>query len=1316
MNNLRSVKALPNGFIVVLALLLLFGNRTAFSQNGSQQIIPESPEAYAFTKYDKQPVNLHTGLPEVQVPIYSIATRAGIQIPIGLSYHSGGIRVNEHATSVGLGWRLRAGGMISREVYGLPDLEGYPRQYPLDSEYENYPGFGMADIHTSLAAFGLWNNDDQPPCPEFWTQKQKDDYQYALEVLGLSNTLGIPQPKSIDALADMFYYSSPTVSGKFIFDAAGEVQTMPYKPHRISKDPGLGGGFRILDENGNLFEYDVAATYLSTPIVDPYASFIEHWKLTKIVTYLGEEIFFNYSSEAHTYQNRLAQVEYTNNSNGSGSSCQLPIHNPIPTEIQMNERRLEEIVFGLGRVEFTYSDQVGHEVEGDTLRRDLNGATALREITVYNLHDQIMKEFNLDQSYFSAPTLDPSDPDKYRLKLNAVTESGKPPHQFTYFGDDFMPHRLSEDQDHWGYYKEQTGGLLPYVRVGDMIMEGSDRSMNQELIKTGSLKSITYPTGGTTEFFFNTVEYLTVQEETQYQKNSTPVFSTKGTHSFSLPEDSNNSWQIIVQNDCGNEPGELAEILETGFCYFELRDENDVLITAATSSGIGNVSLDPTMDYKFVIDQIDFQQCNCSIWMEGETELIVEELKPAQIPGLRLDRIITDPIDGVPITTKYDYTDPNTGEISRPTWFPKFWYIQESYSYDPGTQTPNGCSFFARSGSPIETSNSSGYTNVKEYKEGNGSTQYLFNASTSGRQMEPILHFTFDSPISGRPSMIQHFDESGHLLSKETHSYLLDNSLNNRSADFMPQAPGFISMGISFNHEGYTVVTPCIGGDAIVHLIETNFIGMPNYWIKNTQVDQVSYYYEDGILVDSMSNTTEFYYDNEIHQQVTRVATTSSEERQLVTKTYFPDDIEHPGMSIEGGPMSLEHFANVGLLKSDNQHRISTPVQSVIYKDSALMSVNRTLYAELLGDLVYPHLPGYDERYPSLVLPSSILIAKGEGELEPITNFIYNDSRMLAEVRPEDGLSASILWGYHETLPIAKIDGVAYSDLDLTQIANLQQLSNQDIDIPSEQALQDALSQLVTDYPEAMVSGFTYDPLVGVTSTMDARGEFTYFLYDGNNRLQHVKDNDLNLLKSYAYNYAQVFDPLSIELIQSSYSNTYQNFGVNVIGGSGNYTYSWQPGNGSSNTDFLSEDGTLSTYQMAVACDEERYVQVTTTDNVTGEQLVEVEINNNPCANPPIQANILLNMVMGGTHLLGSDVVGGSGNYAYEWRAGIGETSSFPVAPDGIGSGFMLNVPCGDTDRWVELTITDDEGTVKTVTKKYTNLASCGGGGGFPIE
>ena len=57
-------------------------------------------------------------------------------------------------------------------------------------------------------------------------------------------------------------------------------------------------------------------------------------------------------------------------------------------------------------------------------------------------------------------------------------------------------------------------------------------------------------------------------------------------------------------------------------------------------------------------------------------------------------------------------------------------------------------------------------------------------------------------------------------------------------------------------------------------------------------------------------------------------------------------------------------------------------------------------------------------------------------------------------------------------------------------------------------------------YPAlAQMTTYTYDPLVGITSSTDANGQTTYYEYDGLQRLMNIKDQYGNIVKHMDYHY-----------------------------------------------------------------------------------------------------------------------------------------------------------------------------------------------------
>jgi len=80
----------------------------------------QSPNASSLGLYGEVPVSLFTGIPEISIPIFTAPDKYN-GFSIGLSYHGGGVRPDQHPGWVGTNWTLLAGGCISRVEKGMCD-------------------------------------------------------------------------------------------------------------------------------------------------------------------------------------------------------------------------------------------------------------------------------------------------------------------------------------------------------------------------------------------------------------------------------------------------------------------------------------------------------------------------------------------------------------------------------------------------------------------------------------------------------------------------------------------------------------------------------------------------------------------------------------------------------------------------------------------------------------------------------------------------------------------------------------------------------------------------------------------------------------------------------------------------------------------------------------------------------------------------------------------------------------------------------------------------------------------------------------------
>jgi hypothetical protein len=99
--------------------------------------------------------------------------------------------------------------------------------------------------------------------------------------------------------------------------------------------------------------------------------------------------------------------------------------------------------------------------------------------------------------------------DTERLFLTSLTsDNGAKTYSFMYDQKDLLPPYLASMTDHWGFYngtKADIGG--DYYNGTHMKGYYNQRNTNPSVMLYGSLKKITYPTGGTTEFTYEANQY-----------------------------------------------------------------------------------------------------------------------------------------------------------------------------------------------------------------------------------------------------------------------------------------------------------------------------------------------------------------------------------------------------------------------------------------------------------------------------------------------------------------------------------------------------------------------------------------------------------------------------------------------------------------------------------------------------------------------------------------------------------------------------------------------------------------------------------------
>jgi hypothetical protein len=111
----------------ILFILILIIKQVVLAQAPASpfsNITTASPNAASLGKYGDYPVGYNTGVPQISIPIYTVK-EGTLSLPVSISYHASGLKVMEAASSIGMGWSLNAGGVITRTVVGSADDRGH---------------------------------------------------------------------------------------------------------------------------------------------------------------------------------------------------------------------------------------------------------------------------------------------------------------------------------------------------------------------------------------------------------------------------------------------------------------------------------------------------------------------------------------------------------------------------------------------------------------------------------------------------------------------------------------------------------------------------------------------------------------------------------------------------------------------------------------------------------------------------------------------------------------------------------------------------------------------------------------------------------------------------------------------------------------------------------------------------------------------------------------------------------------------------------------------------------------------------------------
>lgn len=438
-------------------------------------VIPPSPSAQVFHRYGDYPVSHYTGIPNIAIPLYEIKS-GDLTLPISIRYHAAGFRPSDKDGILGLNWSLNAGGMISRQIKGIPDDYGPDGYLVTTKRYNTNDLLGM----TKLAVF---------------------DFLQSVEEGGQ------------DTEYDYFSYSAGQSSGNFVLEGTTSggnttATAMLINQKKLDEikcylNPGkVIEAFDIINENGERYRYG-KSLFNNAVATERTGSFsqvnqsISSWLLTEIISADRTDTL------RFSYNDYVYQTYTTPNYPTSVSTDRLVFdyctiqRSPHPYEQQTTSnpgynyyqtRTIDRITYKNGYLKFNYTT-----------------GNFLTSIQIYN-SSHLIQTIN-----FTISRYDPNSPGMYTYhKLDAVSLNGdQEVYQFNYNNSPLSLGELSEDW--WGYY---NGTYFPSAMFPSMQMPGygfiGHSNVNREPndhMKNLVLNSIIYPTGGSSTFGFELNRY-----------------------------------------------------------------------------------------------------------------------------------------------------------------------------------------------------------------------------------------------------------------------------------------------------------------------------------------------------------------------------------------------------------------------------------------------------------------------------------------------------------------------------------------------------------------------------------------------------------------------------------------------------------------------------------------------------------------------------------------------------------------------------------------------------------------------------------------
>jgi YD repeat-containing protein len=1075
--------------------------------------LPKSPNASSFERYISVPGNYQTGQVNPTIPLLSF-TVDGITVPVNLNYSNTGLKIADVASWVGLGWNLNVGGTISRVVKGLPDDDQTGLLTPMYATYLDRLIHGQM---TGLERAAYFKRITQ---------------------------------HLVDTEHDLFQYQVLGIRGSFYINKDGQCIQIPRTNNKITFTKDSYNRlltFTITDDKGTQYFFDVKeeskvlsiANAISGNTKDYFNSLKgTTWHLSKIVTRNEQIINFSYNHYQYTKTEKTESETINSISPGNNLRCityQSGQTGFTKTYIKttIDVYQLKQIFWKDGFLQFDAGDN-----RSDLKQIDVNAAVpCLAAVSLYwtptpfsTFKGKLLRTVSF--TYAQSP----------RLFLKAVDLGSLNKQQYTFsYKSELYPtwpsyncdDRSYNAQDYWGYYNGQIYNyeLIPYDAVSDYPqLDGNNQTspligINRQswigrnnrvpdpaYASYGMLEIMTYPTGGRTAFTYegnmveknkvqtNTSESLvllnTLQQSQDAQNNVLVSLGGVRIKKVEFYTDASLPMPTTVTNMKYDQTN-----FNNGFLpYFvnHLLREKGTFPDGSNNSDNSN-GITPSTCYI----------CGNPYFFTLYSSSVVSNPGPVVEYGTVTEFTGTTNIAG---QTVYNYNPSTLGQgyyFRHPyaTPFYKSWQGGETVS---ANQLPDGSNVYKKS---YLNGQNDPFTNLPtEERLNNFDYDFFVNVIQSDEcdagttwSNKPDYTPASDSEADMITSKIYRWENveisTENYVPKQTAeiSYTANSQAVEKTVDYnyslsqknllLPNSAvttgskGELTKTLITYPQDYFSGTPTFGTDPIanglVNLIDKNLLSLP--------VEQISIISKSGVDYVTGASLTIFNADQPTISQVCRLSLTSP----VLLSSYTKSSINTAGAFVYDNRYQL--IRQFSLYNSAHQpiefSELNGPKQAIIW-DKTSLNVIAQVKNSLYKNVFYQ---GFEETDGNSDIDDAHTghQSKTGGYTHNLTGLDNGDYEFTYWVKSNDSWLQQII--------AVKVTNGTYS-----------------ITVDGSSQIDD-----ICFCPKgAQITTYTHDPLVGMTSSTDAKGQTTYYEYDDFQRLVTIRNQNRKVLKSFCYNYA----------------------------------------------------------------------------------------------------------------------------------------------------------------------------------------------------